>query len=89
MKVASLNARGLNNSTKRKTLLHWIQDKHIDIVCLQETFFTVNTVHLLDEDWDGKTLHAPSPSSHSKGVSILFKKDLDIKIIDHYVTQDG
>ena len=36
--VASINTRGLNNTQKRLSLFHWIENNNIDIAIVQETF---------------------------------------------------
>ena len=36
--VLSLNVRDILNKTKRQTILKYIKEKQIDIVCMQETY---------------------------------------------------
>ena len=83
MKIISLNVRGLSSKEKRQTLFHWVDENKIDILCLQETFCTTLNVHNLNSEWNGLSLHSLSDSPHSRGVSVLFKKDFDIDIIDY------
>ena len=45
-------------------------------------------MHLIN-DWKGKSYHGTSPSNHSKGVSILFRKQFEHEIINHFVADDG
>ena len=89
MNITTINVRGLNNPNKRTTILHWLKCKSIDIVCLQETFSTKDSVKVLFQDWDGPSFHSVSNSSHSKGVSILIKKDFQCDIISHHEADDG
>ena len=75
MKIVSINVRGLSSSLKRITLFHWAKENRVDILCLQETFCTENNRKIIDNDWDGDIYHSLSDSTHSRGVSILIRKD--------------
>ena len=39
--------------------------------------------------WFGEIVHCFSESVHSRGVSVLFKKNSKIEIINHYKSVDG
>ena len=85
----SFNARGLNTYKKRVILFDWLHDTNIDIICLQETHFIENQKYFYDSRWFGKKFHCFSDSVHSRGVTILFKKNIDIEVINHHFSQDG
>ena len=89
MKIASINVRGLNQRSKRLTLLKWAKDKNIDILCLQETFCTPENIEIFNNDWSGLGYHAPSNSSHSRGVAIFFREGFDVEIINTLKSIDG
>lgn len=89
MNIATINVRGINNPIKRKTIFHWLENKKFDIICLQETFCTQNSLEKITNDWDGLSYHCTSPSSHAKGVSILFNKNLDFNIISIHYCNEG
>ncbi len=89
MNIATINVRGINNPIKRKTIFHWLENKKFDIICLQETFCTRNSLEKITNDWDGLSYHCTSPSSHAKGVSILFNKNLDFNIISIHYCNEG
>ena len=92
MKIISLNVRGISSifcKEKRQTLFFWAKENKIDILCLQETFCTNLNVHNINNEWDGLAFHALSDSPHGRGVSILFRSDLDIDILDHKFSIDG
>ncbi len=89
MNIATINVRGLGNPQKRKTLFYWLNERKFDIIALQETFCTENNVTDITSDWNGTCCHTLSNSSHSRGVSILFHKDFDFKIINRISSDDG
>ena len=89
LKVVSVNVRGLHNSNKRNTIFHWLLDKSIDIICLQETFCTEKDTRLYNLDWKGDVYHCVSDSVHSRGVCIMFKNNFDYKLINMYYSNDG
>ena len=39
-RCVTLNVRSLRDSLKRKQIFQWLEDKNIQIACLQETFIT-------------------------------------------------
>lgn len=89
MKVASLNVRGLTNAEKRCVLFDWAYTQKIDILCLQETFCTLNSVDCFNKDWNGISYHALSDSPHSRGCAILIKKDFKFSLLDEHASSDG
>ncbi len=89
MKIVTINVRGLNNPTKRMTIFKWLENGHFDIILLQETFCTSDSVKYVQKDWSGSSFHSISNSNHSKGVSILFSPKLDFKLLDSHACDDG
>ncbi len=89
LRVLTLNVRGLHDHLKRRKIFEWILDQKVDIIFLQETFCTTDLEPYLKASWKGGIHHATTPSSHSKGVSILFAEKLDYKIIDEHSDPDG
>lgn len=85
----SINARGLNTKEKRLKFYNWLHDSKIDIALIQETHFTQKNEFNYNCNWRGKSIHCFSDSTYSKGVSVLFKKDLDIDIINRHSSNDG
>jgi exonuclease III len=76
--VLSFNVRGLNDLRKRTSIFTWLQ-KQADIIFLQETYSSKESETLWANEWGGKVLYAHG-SKHSRGVMILFKKELDFDI---------
>lgn len=85
----SLNARGLNTYQKRITLFDWLKDAQFDIIFLQETHFVKENEHIYNSRWFGEKYHALSDSVFSRGVSILFRKNLNVDIINYHQSVNG
>ena len=79
LKIISLNARGLNKTTKRRQIFRWLHQQKSDVIFLQETYSSPKTINLWEAEWGGK-IFASHGSTHSRGVMILFKPRLDVTI---------
>jgi len=79
-KLLSLNVRGIRTSDKRKGLFTWINNQKADIYFLQETYSTEEIELEWRKQWRGELFFSHG-TNHSKGVLILFRNDLDFKII--------
>ena len=88
VKLVSLNVRGLRGA-KRHTIFQWLSQNNFDIVLLQETYCTQSFIKTFDKNWHGKVFHSVSDSEHSKGVCIMFKKDLNFKLISQHNCYQG
>ena len=89
MKFITLNARGLRNKQKRRSLFEWIRNKEVEIIALQETYCTEDFIDKFNSDWDGRVWHSPATSSHSSGTCILIPKEFNIEIINAYNDKAG
>ena len=89
MNVISVNVRGLNNPSKRKTIYHWFNEHKYNIICLQETFCTNESLTSFNDDWNGSSFHCISNSKHSRGVSILISKDFEHNVTSQHISDDG
>ena len=85
----TLNTRSLRDSLKRKRIFQWLEEKNVQIACLQETFITDEIVRSVDRDWNGQIFHSVSTSSHSRGVSILFHKNFDFSLVNKHSDSFG
>ena len=79
LKFLSLNVRGLNKTTKQRQLFRWLHQETSDVIFLQETYSSVQTVKLWEAEWGGKML-AWHGSTHTRGVMILFKLKINVSI---------
>ena len=84
----SLNVRGIRGNQKRNSLFQWLNSQHMDIILLQETYFTKEMEYRVQNEWKGKCFHSYG-TNHSRGVSILIKQNLDVNVESSIVTQDG
>ncbi len=89
MNVTTINVRGLNNPIKRQTLFQWLKAKPFNIICLQETYCTTESVQSISDSWDGASYHCTTNSSHSRGVSILISNAFEHKLINKHECPDG
>ena len=78
-KILSLNIRGLNSSRKRRQVFRWLHQQQSDVIFLQESYATLETIKRWETEWGGKIVSSHG-SSHSRGVMILFKPRLDVSI---------
>ena len=87
IKINSFNVRGLAESSKRRTVFHWLKRFHDGITLLQETHSTIALEQKWQKEWDGEVIFSHG-TANSKGVAIMFPKGLDYKIetsiIDDY-----
>ena len=79
LKILPLNLRGLNKTSKRRQIFRWLHQQKSDVIFLQETYSSTQTIKLWESEWGGKIL-ASHGSTHSRGVMILFKPRLDVTI---------
>lgn len=78
-KILSLNVRGLNSSRKRRQVFRWLHQQQAEIIFLQETYSSPETIKRWETEWGGKIVSSHGSSeSHSRGVMILFKPRLDV-----------
>ncbi len=81
--IATLNVRGIREKYKRFSISQWFKSLNIDILFLQETFCTDEFKEQFKYEWldsSQEIIHCCSDSNHSKGVTIIFKKGLNINI---------
>ena len=88
IRIVSLNVRGIRSS-KRHVIFRWLKDSSYDICLLQETYCTTDFVTKFRKGWSGEIIHAVSDSPHSRGVCIMFRKELKHNIIDIHKGDDG
>ena len=80
--LLTINVRGCNSELERKKQFTWMRDLEADIVFMQETHTEKNIENTWRVQW-GYTIVFSHGSSNSKGVAILFKRALPVKI-QHY-----
>uniref|UniRef100_A0A3P8S8Y2 exodeoxyribonuclease III n=1 Tax=Amphiprion percula TaxID=161767 RepID=A0A3P8S8Y2_AMPPE len=86
--ILSWNVKGANETVKRKKLLLYLKQKKVDICFLQETHLCNEESNKLQRDWVGGVFYS-SASSKQRGVAILTRKNLNIKVHKQYSNKDG
>ena len=89
LNILSNNVGSLRDRDKRRNYFQWLIVNSIDVACIQETFIALEIEKQVINDWGGCIVNALTNSSHSRGVSILFKKGLDFKKLSYYSSDDG
>jgi len=84
----SMNVRGLGNKAKRNDVLHWLSVHKYDICCLQDIHISEKMKCDFTDEWDGECI-CSTYRSNSRGVAVLFKRDVDLHIHNKYVDADG
>ena len=78
-KIVSLNARGIRDFYKRKSIFTWIEKQKADIVFLQETYSTPEVVNEWKFQYRGQMFHSHG-SNHSRGVLVLINENLQFEV---------
>ena len=78
-KLLTLTVRGLNSSRKRRQVFRWLHLQRSDIIFLQETYSSTETIKRWEAEWGGKVV-ASHGTTHSKGVMVMFKPKLNVII---------
>ena len=87
-KLLSLNARGIRSFDKRKTVFNWLCKSGADILFLQETYSSKEVENIWRKQWKGDMFFSHG-SSHSRGVLILVREQLDFKLLSSKVDDQG
>ncbi len=86
--IGSLNVRGLNNKIKRNAIFEWLKKRRLDIVLLQECYCMLDTNPVWCEEWGGECIFS-NGTRHSCGTMIIFRKGLNIKILESSIDIEG
>ena len=84
----TLNVRGICDALKRKKIFLWLNRQRCDIAFLQETFLSKNIENCISKEWKGLCVFDHG-TSHSKGVAIFVKENLNFIVTDRYYKRDG
>ena len=85
--VASININGIRDNKKRNCIFHWLIKQKYDLVCLQETHCTEQSVYKWEKEWKnsggGESIWNCG-SSDSRGVCILLRKNFQYKFTEKF-----
>lgn len=87
-KFISLNARGIGNYRKRRTIFTWLRKQKPDVVFLQETHSTQGNEVSRRKEW-GAILFCPHGANNARGVAILIRNNFDCKVEESIIDTNG
>jgi len=87
-KILSVNCQGLRSNEKRLDVFDFLKGKNCHVYCLQETHFTSDIEKFIRTQWGAECLFS-SGTSNSRGVAIMFSKNIEFSINDHVKSPDG
>jgi exonuclease III len=87
--VFSLNVNGIGDDIKRQAVFDKLKRKGSGIYLLQETHYTLIKQNKFKNQWGCPNIIFSHGSSASRGVAILFSKDLEYKIEKEFTDSDG
>ena len=64
--LATVNARGLKQNTKRLAMFRYFKQQHYDIICLQETHLTKQDIPIWEKQWGGKMIYVEGTAHREK-----------------------
>ena len=83
--ILSFNCRGIASPEKRHAIFNYLKSKNCHIYCLQDVHFTPNIEKIIHAEWQHKCLFSFGTSNSTRGVAILFSKDLDF-VVHKYIS---
>ena len=86
--VLSQNARGIRTLEKRKAIFSWLLNSVADICFLQESYSTQEVENIWRKQWKGNMFFSHG-SSHSRGVLVLVRDNLDFQLRSIKVDSQG
>ena len=87
-KILSVNCQGLRANEKRSDVFNYLKSKSCHIYCLQDTHFTKDVEKSIRAQWGNDCLFSFG-TSNSRGVAILFAKNIEYIVHDHISGSDG
>ena len=88
LQIISFNVRGLNNIKKRTSILRYLKTQKCDVAFLQKTYSSQEEETKWLQEWGGNGYFAHG-TKHSKGVTILIRKGLDMAITEKIIDRKG
>ena len=89
LNIATFNVNGLQNDNKRQKTYEMLINRKIEIAFLQETHSTPEASKKWKKEWLGKSIWHSGTTPKASGVTILFKANLEIEIVQTQKDKDG
>ena len=80
LKLMSMNCRGLSGQQKRRDVINFLRNSEYDIIFLQDTHVTNETIATFDRLWPGTCYHSCG-THNSRGTAILLRRSLHHDVI--------
>ena len=84
--LLTLNTQGLRDKQKKDRFITYVNQQKSNIVFMQETHFTEDLNYDFCNQWHSFSSFG---TTHSKGVSILINKNLNVEILNSKTEADG
>ena len=84
----SLNARGIRDLHKRKSIFTWIEKQKTGITFIQETYSTLEIITDWKFQWRGEMFYSHG-SNHSRGVLILINEQVQFEFKNTVIDDKG
>ena len=88
LSFCSINVRGLATKSKRKRIFEFYKQSKHSIIALQETHQSNENFKKWKKEWGGGSIWNPC-GNRSSGTALLFKKYLNVNILNHDTDYEG
>lgn len=85
LKIVTCNVNGWGDEAKRRKMFRYFHEKEFDVMCIQESHSSHNTEKRWKMEWGGRMIFVHGTSA-TKGVCIMFKRKLKVKV--HFIDKD-
>ena len=78
--IGTMNCRGMSDVRKRRDVMNFLRNGDYDILFLQDTHLTKNSLQYFNNLWKGKSYHS-CHTNRSRGVAIMIKQTLQHELV--------
>ena len=86
--IGSMNARGLGQNEKRLDVFSWLRAKNLSICCIVDFHCKSSMYKDYIKEWGSHGVFAEG-SSDSRGVAVLFARELDYEVLGSIIDKEG
>ena len=88
LKIISANCQGLHDFKKRKDVLQYYRQLQCNLLCLQDTHFTIDMEENIRNEW-GYEVFFNSFTSQSRGIAIFMNNNFEYKVHNTVMDTSG
>ena len=74
IRINSFNSRGMRNTSKRHSILHWLKNTHLGITLIQESHSVLTDEQKWQKEWGGQ-IYFSHGEFNARGVATLIPKE--------------